>query len=364
MRTSLIAALVVLCLSATAGAWSNKEHIQLTRLAAAGLIADPATPPAMKAWLERNIAGPVGDAAFEKDYFLRARIGIHPRGADGLSFWAVSPDMAVYTDPQGGKVAPYGVHERLLHYVDLEFFIPDETKREYRHDLSGKPQLKDVPRDMSDKRYQRAGVLPFRVEESYKKLVDAIRAGRLQDEPGKYPRDEHAAKWAGYLAHYVQDNTQPQHATIDYKSAAYFADKRSAPNVHSEMEYKMADDDMNDHMSLREEFWALFTAALEKAQDPIASGDLFEQTVEVARASYDALPLIGEAAMHATGQGGTPDKPQGPAGKFDTEKFFRFKGKFRGEEMTVAEMKARQQAWAVKRTQRLWRQAWDEATAK
>ena len=30
-------------------------------------------------------------------------------------------------------------------------------------------------------------------------------------------------------------------------------------------------------------------------------------------------------------------------------------------DLTVMEMKARQMAWAVKRTQRLWRQAWDEA---
>jgi len=326
------------------------------------LIADPSTPPAMKAWLERNTPDR-RDAAGEREYFLHVRIGMHPRG-DGIPFWATVPDLATYTDPQGSKVAPFGVHERLLHYIDLEFFIRDETKRDYRHDLSGKPALSEVPRDMKDKRYERAGMLPFRVEESYRKLVAAIRAGRLQDEPGKFPRDEHAVKWAGYLAHYLADNTQPHHATIDYKSAAYFADKRNAPNVHSEMEYRMADDEHDDHMALREEFWPMFVAALEKADDPVTKGDLFEQTVEVARTSYDALPLIGQAAMHAAGQGGTPEKPQGStSGKFDTEKFFRFRGKFRGEEMTVAEMKARQQAWAVKRIQRLWRAAWDEANA-
>ena len=82
---------------------------------------------------------------------------------------------------------------------------------------------------MKDPRYQQAGMLPFRVEECYGKLVEQIRAGRLSDKPGQFPRDEHAAKWAGYLAHYVADNTQPQHATIDYKSQTYFADKRNAP---------------------------------------------------------------------------------------------------------------------------------------
>ena len=34
---------------------------------------------------------------------------------------------------------------------------------------------------------------------------------------------------------YAQDNTQPHHATADYKSESYFADKRRPPNVHSEM---------------------------------------------------------------------------------------------------------------------------------
>ena len=58
--------------------------------------------------------------------------------------------------------------------------------------------------------------------------VAAIRAGRLEDKPGQYPRDEHAVKGAGLRAHYAEDNTQLQHATIDYKSAAYFAEKRKA----------------------------------------------------------------------------------------------------------------------------------------
>ena len=46
---------------------------------------------------------------------------------------------------------------------------------------------------------------------------------------------------------------------------------------------------------------------------------------------------------------------------FDAEAFFHFKGTYGGREMTLLEMKARQEAWAVKRVQRLWRRAWDEA---
>ncbi|MGB7157604.1 MAG: hypothetical protein WBD40_06035 [Tepidisphaeraceae bacterium] len=346
-------------------AWGTKEHIQLTRLAATRLIADPSTPPQMKQWLAANTPGP-RDMTAEREYLLHARIGMVPHGTDGLPFWATMPDMAVHTDPQNSKVAPYGVHERLLHYIDMEFFVPDETKRDYRHDRSGKPKLPDIPRDMKDPRYIRAGMLPFRAEECYRKLVESIRARRLQDKPGQYPRDDHAVKWAGYLAHYAADNTQPQHATIDYKSQAYFADKRNAPNVHSEVEWKMVDDEVDDFTSLREAYWTLLEAALSEVKDPVITDDVWQATCEVSLASYDALPLIGLAAMNAAGQGGAPEKPQGSTSgkKFDTEAFFRFKGTYLGREMSVAEVKAHQQAWAVKRIERLWRQAWAEANGK
>jgi hypothetical protein len=363
MRRSLIVAFL-LFLTPPAFAWSTKEHVQLTRIAAHRLIADPSTPPAMKKWLEQNTPGS-GDMAGEREYLLHARIGVIPRGVDGLTYWAVMPDLMINIEPNV-KVEPYGVPERLLHYIDLEFFVPDETKREYRHDLSGKPKLADISREKNDPRYERAGMLPFRVEECYRKLVESIRAGRLSDTPGQFPRDDHAAKWAGYLAHYVGDNTQPQHATIDYQSQTYFADKRNAPKVHFEVEFRLVDDENADFPQTRELYWTAFEAALANVkEDPVKTDDLFAGTCEVSLISYDALPLIGLAAMHAAKQGGTPDKPQGPAGqKFDTEAFFRFKGTYMGKDMTVAEMKAYQQAWAVKRIERLWRKAWDEANEK
>jgi hypothetical protein len=340
--------------------WSNKEHIQMTRIAALRLIERADTPEEMKQWL-RDVTPDLMDMEGERNYLLYQRIGIIPRLTDGVAYWSVMPDMVALTEPRSRTVAPYGVHERVLHYIDVEFFHPEEEKRSYRHDLSHKPRLEDIPRDMTDDRYQRAGMLPFRVEESYGKLVEMLREGRMNDEPGQYPRDEHAAKWAGYLAHYVQDNTQPHHSTIDYMSRSYFADGVRAPNVHTEMEYRMPDDNDEDYMELRREFWEQFMQALEGAKDPVQTGDLWEETVQVALISYDALPLIGMAAMEAAAQGGTPDEPRGRAGRFETEKFFRYRGDYRGEEMTVSEMKAHQMAWAVARTERLWRQAWDEA---
>jgi hypothetical protein len=67
-------------------------------------------------------------------------------------------------------------------------------------------------------------------------------------------------KWAGFLAHYVQDNTQPHHATEDYQSRSYFPkikDPKKAPNVHADIEYRMVDDEFNDYADLREEFAAI-----------------------------------------------------------------------------------------------------------
>jgi hypothetical protein len=363
MPSRAFVVIVALLLACRANGWSSKEHVQLTRIAANRLIADPSTPAEMKAWLERNTPGP-RDMAGERDYLLHMRMSVVPRNVDGLPYWSVIPDLMINIEPNV-KVAPYGVPERLLHYIDLEFFVPDETKRDYRHDLSGKPKLADIPRDLKDKRYERAGMLPFRTEECYRKLVESIRARKLDDKPGQFPRDEHATRWAGYLAHYVADNTQPQHASIDYQSQTYFADRRNAPKVHFEMEYRLVDDEHADFMPTREMYWTAFEAALKSADDPVQIDDVWKGTCEVSLISYDALPLIGLAAMHAAKQAGTPDKPQGAAAdKFDTEAFFRFKGTYRGREMTVAEMKAHQQAWAVKRIERLWRKAWDEANAK
>lgn len=361
MRRFLCLVSLLAMASVPAFGWSTKEHIQLTRMAASRLIADPGTPAEMKQWLREATPGLL-DLEGERKWFLEQRQGIVPRGVDGISYWAVMPDTTnLIEGRQGPKVAPFGVPEYSLHFLDVELFLAGDQARAYRHDLSGKPALADIPRDIADPRYVQAGMLPFRVEDCYQKLVEQLRAGRLNDKPGQFPRDEHAAKWAGYLAHYVMDNTQPQHATIDYKSASYFADKRRSPNVHSYVEYMMADDDKADHMPLREQFWPLLVKALDETKDPIEADDPWQATVEVSLRSYDALPLIGLAAMAAAKQGGTPASPHGSSGDFDIEIFFRFRGSYLGREMSVMEMKAIQQAWGVMRVQRLWKQAWEEA---
>lgn len=368
MRRFLTAAVALLFMATTAFAWSTKEHILVTRLAAARLLTDPATPEAMKQWLRDAVPGDLSEPAL-REFFLHGRQGIFPRGVDGLSFWAVVPDLEASAMRSNETVAPFGVHERLLHYLDVEFFdpqqqnLPENTKPQYKPDLSAAPRLADVPRDMADRRFRDAGMLPFRVEQAYQRTVEHIRDGRLNDKPGQFPRDEHATRWAGLLAHYIADNTQPHHASVDYKSRTYFPDPARAPDVHAQMEYKLVDDEHADYPEMRDRLWALLLRKLEQVDDPVTTADVWEGSVQTSLRSYDALPLIGQAALAAWQKDAPGDRPW-EQGIIDTEAFFAYEGDWRGRKMSVAEMKAEQLALAVHRIAAHWRQAWKEATGE
>jgi len=350
-------ALLLVGAQSSAFAWSAKEHIMLTRMAARELISEPGTPAEMKEWLQQAIAD-VPDMAAEEKYFLTAKVGKEPKGLSGLLMYAFLPDIHQFRDRRDSKVQPFNVHERMLHFIDVELFIKGKGQREYKDNLSNKPAIEDIPHDMNDPRYQQAGMLPLRMEYCMAKLVDAIKAGRMNDSAEQLEKeDDSATRWAGYLAHYAEDNTQPQHATIDYKSASYFKNPRKAPNVHSEVEFRMVDDEVDEFPQLRRDYWALLVKELETAKDTTPSDDPFGATIEVSLRSYDALPLIGAAARQAL-----IDLPGNGADKIDTEKFFRYLGKWNGGESTVMQMKAHQQAWAVKRVKRLWVKAWQDAS--
>jgi hypothetical protein len=352
--TLLLLSILISCQSALG--WSYKEHIQLTRIAAERLIADPSTPPAMKQWLQQHVPG-LTDMEGEKQYLLHKHIGMASSEYQGILHYATRPDDHALQDPQDVKIPVFNVHEKLMHFIDLELFLTGDVKRVYHPDLSGRPRLEDFPHDLSDPRYVQAGYLPLRVEYCYNKLVESISAGRLDHITEMLESEEDSApRWAGYLAHYLEDNTQPQHSTIDYMSASYFkVPARKAPNVHGEVEYKMIDDEKDEHAELRAEFWPLFAKALDEVQDPIQTEDLFKATLEVSLSSYEALPMIGEAAVaaHKPMEGSKKDE-------LDTDVFFHHVGTFHGQKMMVMQMKANQLAWAVKRVQREWKRAWDQ----
>jgi hypothetical protein len=146
--------IILLCITCPVRAWSNKEHIQITRIAAQRLITNPDTPPAMKKWLLRGIAGGPQTLEEEKEYLLRKHVGITPRAVDGLPLWATMPDALAMIDKSQKPIEPFGVPQEKLHYLDIERFMKDASAH--------KPQLADFPKDISDARYKKAGCCRLR----------------------------------------------------------------------------------------------------------------------------------------------------------------------------------------------------------
>jgi hypothetical protein len=352
--------LVASLVGAPAFGWGAKEHVQFTRLAAARLIADPSTPPEMRRWLESIVPHPLDDAG-ERSFLLRARVGTDLMNTGGgVLYWSVEPDDRAQNAPRSSTREPFGRHERLMHYIDLELFLAGDTPRAYRDDLSARPPIGQVPGDWRDERFVQAGYLPFAVRHAFDEMVAAIRGGRLRPAEGTGgPDDDSAMRWAGYLAHYAQDNTQPHHSTVDFRSHSYFRNPQRAPNVHASFEWRLVDDETEHLPELREAYWSLLTAALREREDPVKETDPRLATLEVAALSYDGLPLIGRAAAAATVPGADGER----ADRLDLRRFYAFRGPVRGEELSVLELKARQAAWAIRRTEVLWRQAWDAAIA-
>ncbi|HRK31158.1 MAG TPA: hypothetical protein PLD59_08775 [Tepidisphaeraceae bacterium] len=346
---------IVLLMCSQLLAWGGKEHVQLTRIAAQGLMDDPATPEDMKAWL-RQIIPEQRDLAGERDFLLNASVATDlNRSGGGVLYWVMVPDDLAQNAPRDSKVEPFGMHERLMHFIELELFVAGNKQRKFAANLSAKPLLEDIRRDWRDERYIQAGYLPFAVETSYQRLVLAIRENRLEPADGVGGRDDDSAmRWAGYLAHYLQDNTQPHHSTVDFKSRSYFNDRRDAPDIHKELEWRMVDDERESFPELRSAYWDVLASALREFEDPISQTDPWLASVEVSFISYDCLPLIGEAAVAAATR--NPDRTW----HFDTARFFHHTGEVGGVKMSVLQMKARQQAWAVKRTQAMWLAAWRE----
>ena len=376
MRTPLaviliVAAAVVACCCGSAGAWSFKDHILVTRLAVQRLLADPQLPADLRQFLQA--AEPAAGTPADAEHFLvRESVGANPPDLKGLDYWCVFPDRA--RDLDGNKpVAPFGVPEALMHFIDLELLKPagDDGVQQYRDDLSGKPTLDQLPRDFRDPRLVQAGFLPYRVEQVYGDLVKAVRDKRLM--PKADADRDNALVLTGYLAHYLADNTQPQHATLDYKSLSYFDDTRRAPNVHGMLEYGLIDWAGHEKPALRQELWDKIAAELARmdaarSRASVAPFVPFRDVAAMSLWSYDALPLIGRAAQAAAGQpvqNDDPTRPVGPparkADDFDLEAFYHFRGTVGGQEMSVLDLKARQFAVAVTRVEAAIRQAWREA---
>ena len=317
----------------------------MTRLAAHRILQDETAPEEFKAWLRANLpeAQNLDDI---REFAINTRVGPSVDSLAGLSYWAVHPDVRRNT-----QVPLFGNNEGKMHFIDLEFFNVDPAKRTYQLDGSGKPGFGDVPRDKTNRTYVEAGYLPLRIEQCYDELVKAMADGRVEGDDASTELDN-AVAWGGYLAHYLQDNTQPHHATADYKSETYFPGGGYKPNVHGMMEYGFLDDEEMAYPDLREAYFEQVIQQLDgKAAE--AFGDPFDTSLQTSFAAYDYLPLVGEAAVAAVEAGSArePDLRVFANARVD-------------DGSSVLEVKAQQAATAVLHTEAAWRQAWAEATGE
>jgi hypothetical protein len=289
MRKIVLLALITLLVwTSSAHAWSYKEHILMTRLAAGRIMADDDAPEGLKDFVREHC--PEAEAFDLRDFVMNVHVGRQPEGYDGLAFWSIHPDFDRST-----PVPAFNSTEGKMHYINLELFNKDPQKRRYFDDLSGLPDLADIPRDPDDPRFQEAGFLPFRIEQCYNELVKAFAAGD----------DESAVIWAGYLAHYLQDNTQPHHATVDYKSHSYFEhlpeDER--PNVHAWMEWGFIDDGQPSKFAALRDLYQFNVTRLLAQRPVVKELDMFEHVIKQAAHQSSYLHGIGEGALAAVSTG-------------------------------------------------------------
>jgi Zinc dependent phospholipase C len=152
--------IALLCGVAPARAWDSATHRAITRLAVEAL-----PPSPLKSALSHN------EAALE----------VH----------AVDPDTVLK--------AAYGKAEARRHYVDLEQFGPDPWP-------ALNPDIKQMQTRFGESTVERAGTLPWTIEDVSDQLQSAWRRSDC----------EAVVRLSGYLAHYLGDASQPLHSTVKY----------------------------------------------------------------------------------------------------------------------------------------------------
>jgi hypothetical protein len=359
----------ILTVCGLCGAWAHQGHILLTRLAALRIIDDPKAPAGLRDFLKANMDHTLADcqALAETEY-----VGPNPQDLPdfdtALDKWCTMPDR-MKAPPEGlKKIEPYGMPETYMHRLDLEVFSDPPA---YRDDLSGKPDVSKIPHDLKDPRWKRGGFLPWRVEEMYHRLARDFGPGDTVADPVQALHD------AGYLAHYVEDSTQPHHATLDYQSQSYLAGHvagmpastqpitmalallhlPAGVNPHGDVEYQIFLNTDEPRGDLRKEFWKDLIADLDahNGDDPeenrsAENFDPFRWDLNVLSDSYDYLPLIGRGVQAGYS-----------TGKFDPAAFFNYTGMAKGQPMTMLQLIARQNAEAVLNLEMIYRLAWDQA---
>ncbi|MFQ5852378.1 MAG: hypothetical protein ACE5JU_17575 [Candidatus Binatia bacterium] len=199
----IVAMLIALALPAPAQAWGPEAHVLINRAACTTL------PELLRGFFMRH----------------QTFIGEHAKDPDTL------------------LMAQHGEAERIRHWFDL-----DELDRF---------PFRKIPRDYEQalakygrKRLEDAGLLPWRIPELYRDLVQAMRASDWKRVP----------LLAAHLGHYVADGHQPLHTTTNYDGQLTGND-----GIHKRFEDEMIHRYLEQYQDL-----AAFTQPAKRTDDPLA----------------------------------------------------------------------------------------------
>lgn len=166
------------------------------------------------------------------------------------------------------------------HYIDLEV-------------IANPPTPSDIPSTRLDAarlytarglRYSNGGFLPWRIQELYWALANAMKT-----DPESVPF------WAGVLAHYAADATQPLHTTIHFDG---WVNGSSGPKelqgIHLDYELSFVEDQGFDFRN----------SALAMAAPPAVIPDIHQATAQLVCESWGYVTQIYDVARRHRG----PDK--------------------------------------------------------
>ncbi len=323
-------------------AWSGKGHVIITRMAVKLLLDDPNVPTELKNILKEGLNGE-NKVNELKTYVIsddNERVFDH-----GLDSFSVRPDDLTATK---SPVPAFNSTEPLMHYLDSELFQTDVSRQKFALDGSNKIKPSDLPRDPKDKRYQEAGFITFRTEQSYKNLVSSLKENYSNDQ---------VFLWIGYLSHYLSDAYQPFHSTVDYQGHECLCNKalEKKHNFHPALEGLLFRDKSSLGQKNRAKYWEYFSNEVSKlnASEKAQPLDPYLVTQDALLSGYDYLPMLCRAADKAF-------KEQ----KLDANVWFNHQDKVNNQETTVLQLKAERMAQATIKLRFLILQAWQEANKK
>ncbi len=330
-----------LALPAPAGAWSRKGHVLIIRSAVKLLVDDAATPAALRSLLLEGIGDPARLDSLDAFVLTEPYSAMNEPLEPGLELFSFRPDAL------GSRHSPVPIFnstEDRMHYLSLERFHPDPERRRYEPDGSNKPGLADLPRDWRDERYAAAGLLTFRVEQSYGSLVRSLAAGES---------NEQAFLWMGFLSHYASDAFQPFHATLNFDGLLCPANQSRERDARHNLHFELKDRIFSDPAVQPQVagFWKQYKDTLSAGgARPAARLDPYVSTQEALLAGYDLLPVLCRAAAAAL---------KGP--DFDRPAWFAHAEDVGGRRLSVAQLQGERMALSALAVRNLIRQAWEDA---